>query len=170
MKWIFVLRHAKSSWDDPSIDDHERPLAPRGRRAAALIAAYIRKNEVAPELVLCSTAQRARQTLESIRHALGKGASVRFESALYLVSAGELIDRVKRINDAISSVMLIGHNPGLADFLLELAAWGGPATNSYEVPDRRPCDVFVRGRLVRAWARWRSTRRLRRAQGSQVNA
>ena len=65
-KQLFVLRHAKSSWDDPGLDDHERPLAPRGRRAAQLISAYLRASKIEPALVLCSSARRARETLESV--------------------------------------------------------------------------------------------------------
>jgi phosphohistidine phosphatase len=60
MKRLFLLRHAKSSWDDSELDDHDRPLAPRGRRAVALIAEHLRRERIAPVLVLCSSARRTR--------------------------------------------------------------------------------------------------------------
>src|SRR5271166_6291051 len=66
MKTLHLLRHAKSSWKDPNLDDHDRPLNKRGRQTAKLIAAYFRRAKIAPDLVICSTAVRARQTLDPI--------------------------------------------------------------------------------------------------------
>src|SRR5512135_47045 len=65
-KRLFVLRHAKSSWDDPGLDDHERPLAPRGRRAVKSLGEYLRKHQIQPSQVLCSPARRTRETLEGV--------------------------------------------------------------------------------------------------------
>ncbi|MBV9802302.1 MAG: histidine phosphatase family protein, partial [Solirubrobacterales bacterium] len=65
-KRLFVLRHAKSSWDNPGLDDHERPLAARGRRALDVIAAHLAATGTEPELVLCSSARRTRETLDGI--------------------------------------------------------------------------------------------------------
>jgi phosphohistidine phosphatase len=72
MKQLFLLRHAKSSWDDSELVDHDRPLAPRGRRAVKLIAEHLRREGVTPDLVLCSSALRTRETLEGIAPALGE--------------------------------------------------------------------------------------------------
>jgi phosphohistidine phosphatase len=119
-----VLRHAKSSWDDPSLDDHDRPLTPRGCKAAARIAGYIEQSAIRPQLVLCSTAARARQTLEGISEALGDRVSVEFERVLYHADAKELVERLAKIDDVVSSVMLIGHNPALSDLVLTLASTG----------------------------------------------
>jgi len=120
MKRIYLLRHAKSSWDDTSLPDHDRPLAGRGRRAAKAIARHMRDSDIEPELVLCSTARRARETLDRIEAALG-GAAIEIESDLYAASATTLLQRLRSVPDTVDSVLLIGHNPGLQDLALELA-------------------------------------------------
>ncbi len=123
MKLLHLLRHAKSSWDDPNLRDAERPLAPRGRKATKRMAAHLRRQKIRPELVLCSTALRARETLEGIRPALA-GVPARFEEGLYGAGAQELLDRLHALDDAVGSVMMIGHNPGLQDLALLLAGEG----------------------------------------------
>ena len=107
---LYLLRHAKSSWDDAALDDHDRPLAGRGRRAAAAIARHMDEQGIAPELVLCSTALRARETCER----LGL-TEVRYERGLYAASAEELLERVRAIDENVGTAMLIGHNPGMED-------------------------------------------------------
>jgi phosphohistidine phosphatase len=125
MKRLYLLRHAKSSWDDPALADHDRSLAPRGRRAAKVMAEYLRRKGVAPELVLCSTSRCTRQTLRRIAPGLGKNAEVKIEPELYAASAADLLKVVREVPDEIESVMLIGHNPGIQDLALTLAR-GGP--------------------------------------------
>jgi phosphohistidine phosphatase len=124
MKQLFLLRHAKSSWDDPELDDHDRPLAPRGRRATELIAKYLRREGIVPDLVLCSSALRTRQTLERIAPAWGDDVRVEVEAELYAASAGELLERLRAVADDVESVMLIGHNPGIEELALSLAGSG----------------------------------------------
>ena len=119
-KRLYLLRHAKSSWKDAGVADHERPLAGRGTRAATALARYLTEHGIAPELVLCSTARRARETWERIEPALSASA-VRYEPELYAASAHTLLERVHRVPDEISSLMLIGHNPALEQLALELA-------------------------------------------------
>jgi phosphohistidine phosphatase len=123
MKRLYLLRHAKSSWDDPLLADRDRPLAKRGRRAGAAIAGHMEEQGIEPELVLCSTARRARETLELVAPALG-GAAVAFEDELYAASAGGLLDRLRRVPDDVTSVLLIAHNPGMQQLLLRLARPG----------------------------------------------
>jgi len=120
---LYVLRHAKSSWDDPALSDHERPLAPRGRRAAKRIAKHVRRSEIEPEVVLCSTATRARETLDLLRPAL-RSPTVLLEDELYAASAQALLARLRRVPDDVGSVLLIGHNPGLQELVLALAPQG----------------------------------------------
>jgi phosphohistidine phosphatase len=124
MKRLFLLRHAKSSWDDPELDDHDRPLAPRGRRAAKRMAEYLREEGVAPEVVLCSSARRAQETLERISPALDDGARVLIEPELYGASASELLERLRRLPEGTGSAMLVGHNPAVQDLALSLAGSG----------------------------------------------
>ena len=124
MKRLYLLRHAKSSWDDPTLADHDRPLAPRGRRAAKLIAKHLGRKRISPELVLCSPSRRTRQTLKRLSPGLGKNADVRIEPELYAASAPLLLEVLHEVPDEIGSVMLIGHNPGMQDLALSLAGTG----------------------------------------------
>jgi phosphohistidine phosphatase len=123
MRTLYLLRHAKSSWSEPSLPDRERPLAPRGRRAAKRIAAHLARLEIEPALVLCSSATRARETLELVRPAFVE-APVQIEEELYAASADRLLERLRAVSDTVASVMLIGHNPGLHDLALTLASTG----------------------------------------------
>ncbi|MGH2576920.1 MAG: SixA phosphatase family protein [Actinomycetota bacterium] len=118
---LFLLRHAKSSWDEPSIDDHDRPLSPRGRRAAAKIADYSTKKGIRPHLILCSSAMRARQTLERIAPSLGRDAEIHIERSLYGAMEDRLLERLHALPPEVDSVMMIGHNPGVQDLALLLA-------------------------------------------------
>jgi phosphohistidine phosphatase len=121
---LFLLRHAKSSWNDPAIDDHDRPLAPRGRRAAARIADYATKRAIRPDLILCSSAKRARQTLERIAPSLGRDAEIHIERSLYRATEDRLLERLHVLPETVDSVMMIGHNPEVQDLALMLSREG----------------------------------------------
>jgi phosphohistidine phosphatase len=125
VKQLFLLRHAKSSRKDSSLPDHDRPLAGRGRRATKAMAAYLREHQIEPALILCSSATRARQTLDGVAPGLRGSPEVRIESELYELSATGLLARLQRIPDAVPSTMLIGHNPAMERLGLDLAG-GGP--------------------------------------------
>jgi phosphohistidine phosphatase len=129
VKRLWLLRHAKSSWDDPSLPDTDRPLAPRGRRAVELLAAHLAVSEVRPSVVLCSSSLRTRETLAAILSALGDALEIRIERALYGAGAAELLRRLRQVSNRTTSVMLIGHNPGIQDLALGLAS-SGPALAS----------------------------------------
>jgi phosphohistidine phosphatase len=116
MKLLTLLRHAKSSWDDTRLDDHDRPLAERGHRDAPSMGERLARRRLNPDLLLTSTAERARQTAEYVSSALGLPASrTRIERRLYLASPGELLLLLAEIDDGIESLLLIGHNPGLTE-------------------------------------------------------
>ncbi len=121
MRTLYLLRHAKSSWDDPGIPDRERVLAPRGRKASKRIASHLDREGIRPELVLCSPARRTRETLDRIGDALGTPKVV-FDEQLYGADNDELLSRLREVPDRFGSVMLVGHNPGIADLLALLAA------------------------------------------------
>lgn len=112
MRKLFLLRHAKSSWDDPAMDDVERPLSKRGRQAARLMAGHIARSCFHPALVLVSTSLRTRETWNIIEPRL-EGTSAAIEEGLYLAGKGDLLHRLRAVDDHIGSVMMIGHNPGL---------------------------------------------------------
>jgi phosphohistidine phosphatase len=123
-KRLFVLRHAKSSWDDPDLDDHDRPLAPRGRRAAQVVAAYVRATEVEPELVLCSSARRTRETLEMVN----PGGEWVIDAELYGADADAVLARIRRLPKETGSAMVIGHNPAMQELVIDLAETGDPTS------------------------------------------
>jgi phosphohistidine phosphatase len=123
VKRLFLLRHAKSSWDDPGLDDHDRPLAPRGRRASGLIAEHLRRARIGPVLVLCSSARRTRETLERVMPALDP-VKVRIERELYGASSEDLLQRLREVPDEVESVMMVGHQPAIQELALHLAGEG----------------------------------------------
>ena len=123
-KHLTVLRHAKSSWANPDIEDHDRPLNARGRRAATLVGQHLRASGQRPELVLCSSAARACETLDLLD--IATGTVVLIEDQLYGAAANDLIARLRQIPDDVESVLLIGHNPGVED-LTDLLLGGGLA-------------------------------------------
>ena len=120
-KHLYVLRHAKSSWEDPGLEDHERPLAPRGRRAAELIGAHLRVQRIQPELVLCSSSRRTRETLQGV----APGGQAIIEPELYGATAVELVERLHLVSEPTGAVMVIGHNPAMQTLVLKLAGGQG---------------------------------------------
>jgi phosphohistidine phosphatase len=127
MLTLYLLRHAKSSWEDASIGDFDRPLAPRGKLAAPRMGAYMAEHAIAPTLILCSPAVRARQTLALILPKLPGDPTVEFEDGLYLASPATLLARLRKIRSAISSVMIVGHDPGMHGLAVELCGRGEAA-------------------------------------------
>lgn len=122
MRRLFLLRHAKSSWQTDGQEDFDRPLSERGRSTAPAIGAFMRQNDIAPDLVLCSTACRTRETLALVLPFLRGEATIRLEDRLYLASAAKLSAGLKRLDNASRQVMIIAHNPGLQDLALALSA------------------------------------------------
>ncbi|MGH9025702.1 MAG: SixA phosphatase family protein [Acidimicrobiia bacterium] len=123
MKHLYLLRHAKSDWSEP-LPDPERPLTARGHRSGALIASYLRAESISPALVLCSSALRTRETLAHLLPVLGEGTTISVERDLYGAGASDLRTRLRDIDDAVPSVMLISHNPGTEELALELVGSG----------------------------------------------
>ncbi len=120
MKTLHLLRHAKSSWNEPALDDHERPLSRRGERSAAALAAAWPGMKAKPELVLCSSAVRARATCAALSDVLPAQVPIELDASLYLASATALVARMRRVPETVNELLLIGHNPGLEDLALLL--------------------------------------------------
>ena|SRR5947209_4765355 len=120
-KQLFVLRHAKSSWDDSGLEDHERPLGPRGRRAVQLLGEQLRKNDIHPTQVLCSSSRRTRETLDGVDP---DGERI-IEHELYDASCDQVVERLKRVPGETASVMVIGHNPAMQMLVLRLTGANG---------------------------------------------
>ena len=151
MKRVFVLRHAKSDWGDAGLADHDRPLAPRGHRSGELLTRHFHAAHVAPDLVLCSTAVRARETLALVQPALPASTTVSFERRLYGAGPADLIERMQELTDDVGVVMLVGHNPGLEELVLELTG-AGDAALVERVETKFPTAAFATIDLaVDAW-------------------
>jgi phosphohistidine phosphatase len=118
---LHLLRHAKSSWDDDALADHDRPLAPRGIRTCKRLRRHLAAEGARPSLVICSTATRARQTLDLVLPAL-EAPAVAIESGVYLASVDTLLHLVTGLPDEAREVMVIGHNPGLHELSLMLTS------------------------------------------------
>jgi phosphohistidine phosphatase len=125
MKSLFIMRHAKSDWP-AGTDDADRPLAPRGRRTTPLVARQMRADGLVPDLILCSTARRTRDTHALLTAPLGD-MPVRFLPELYLASPALLLRQVRQSEESAGSILLIGHNPGLHSLAMSLAGDGDGA-------------------------------------------
>jgi len=117
MKTLFILRHAKSSWDNADLSDYERPLNERGLKAAPLMGDVMKKNRFEPEVFLSSPAKRAEQTAALIKQSAGFGCTIRFDERIYEASPARLLEVISEQNEKIESVLLVGHNPGLEGLL-----------------------------------------------------
>ena len=124
MRTLGLMWHATSGWDEPELDDLDRPLAPRGRDAAPLIARYIRKSGWQPDLVLCSPAARVRETWELMTPVLGRTVDCKTLRTIYPGAPGRLLETLRRAADEVETLMLIGHNPGLGRLAAGLCATG----------------------------------------------
>ena len=142
MKTLLLLRHAKSSRDDPALDDFERPLTSRGQDAALRMGRYLRDKVGKPDLVLCSAAVRTRQTLDRIIEAFGSGIEMRALKGLYLAEPNRLLAAVRRAPDDVRRLLLVGHNPGLGTLATQLCARGDAALL------RRMAEKFPTGALA----------------------
>jgi phosphohistidine phosphatase len=121
MRTLVLLRHLKSAWDDPGLPDHDRPLAPRGHRAGERIRRHIEDSGISPDLVLCSSAVRAVQTWEAVRGGLPEDLELEIEGGLYAASSESLLSRLNDLPDAVTTAMLVAHNPGIGDLAAGLA-------------------------------------------------
>jgi phosphohistidine phosphatase len=157
VKEILVLRHAKSSWSDSGLSDHERPLKKRGLRDAPRIGELLAEQDLVPDVILCSTAVRARQTAERVRASCGREVPLHFTKELYLAGPGRYLDLLAELPDATRRAMVVGHNPGLEELVTVLTeeeqtlptaalAWIQLAVETWSelAPD-------TRGQLVRLW-------------------
>jgi phosphohistidine phosphatase len=123
MKTLYLLRHAKSSWDDIDVPDFQRPLADRGREAAPRMAEYMKSEGLMPDAVLCSGAKRAVETWELMAPVMGE-PRVHVDDNLYMAAPDAIIAWLKRLQPEIGSVLLIGHNPGFEEVAARLAPDG----------------------------------------------
>lgn len=121
MKKVILLRHAKSSWNDPTLDDHDRPLNSRGRVAAPVIGAWLEYRRHRPDTILCSSSVRTRETVAAIRAQTRHLPEPLIERALYHASPCDMRDRLAELSSRAETVMIVGHQPGLSALARKLA-------------------------------------------------
>jgi phosphohistidine phosphatase len=148
---LLLVRHAKSAWGDPSLTDHDRPLAPRGEKAVRRLRQCLARSEYRPDVVLCSSSRRTVDTLEGIRAALPKRARIDVVDELYLADADTLVTLLRAFDAQVGCAMLIGHNPGLED-LASLLAGSGDAGLRTQLAAKFPAGALVALSFDGTWA------------------
>ena len=113
MKTLLLLRHAKSSWDDDDLDDHDRPLNKRGKKAAPRMGKLLANEGLVPDLIVTSTAKRAKRTAQLAAEAAGYDGEIVLDRTLYLAPAQRYVQVAAKVDDQIKRLMLVGHNPGI---------------------------------------------------------
>jgi phosphohistidine phosphatase len=150
MKTLILMRHAKSAWDDPRQKDIDRPLNGRGRKAAPRMGAWLAGEGYRPDVVLCSAARRARETLDLVKESLPAGVTVEHLRALYMVAPREMLAEIGKA--PASTLMLVGHNPGLGS-LASLLAGSGDAKALGNLHGKFPtASIAVLGFNVGRWS------------------
>ncbi|MBV8859979.1 MAG: histidine phosphatase family protein [Acidobacteria bacterium] len=124
MKTLYLLRHAKSSWKEPGLQDFDRPLNGRGRESVPLVGRFIRKKKLRVDLMISSPAARARQTAALVKESAGLTAELLFDERIYEADAVTLLEVVTQAAESADSLMLVGHNPGMEELLTLLTGEG----------------------------------------------
>jgi phosphohistidine phosphatase len=157
MKTLLVLRHAKSSWSDPALPDHDRPLNKRGKRDAPRMGQLLKEQGLTPDLIISSTAVRAQNTAAKVAEASGYAGRVDATVRLYHAFPDEYLQILREVADEHRSVMVVGHNPALEDFLevltgqFERMPTSAVARVELEIESWQDLAVPPGGRLVDVW-------------------
>ena len=153
MRQLLLLRHAKSSWDDPKLPDRDRPLNPRGRRAAATMRRAMRELGLSPDLVLVSPARRTMETLEALEP-WDETPLIEPIEPLYLASAAQLLTVLHGVGEVVRSVLLIGHNPGLHELAQQLSGTnhrGSEVEAAHRLAQGFPTGALAEFAVPAAW-------------------
>ena len=157
MKTLLLMRHAKSSWKDDKLPDHDRPLKKRGKKDAKLMAKEIKKNDLVPELILSSSAVRAKETVEVLTEALNYKGKTKFLDDLYMGEPQNFINALKEIDNKYHIVLIVGHNPGLEAYLqivdgdIEAVPTGGLGYLILALDDWEDISLDTMGDLIGFW-------------------
>jgi phosphohistidine phosphatase len=133
MKTLTLLRHAKSGWDDPVARDFDRPLNPKGQRAAAMVGRHMKALGLAFDHVLASPAARVVETLRHVGQGYGGDLAPAWDQRIYLASTATLLDIVHELPAGAERVLLVGHNPGLEELVLSLVPDDGALRDEVEI-------------------------------------
>ena len=157
MKTLLVLRHGKSSWKDSGLADHDRPLNVRGRNDAPRLGRLLRDGGMVPDLIVSSTAIRARVTAKLVAKQAGYRGTVKHSRKLYLADAPEIIRVLGKVGGKASRLLVVGHNPGLEKLVAGLTGCTVMMPTAalvevrLEVDKWSKLDASTRGRLVNLW-------------------
>src|SRR4051812_41934455 len=152
MKQLLLLRHAKSSWDDPDLDDFDRPLAERGLKAARLIGRELAARDWLPDQVLVSPALRTRDTWRLVAAELPVHPRVAFAEALYDAAAADILSQLRKADPSSGCLLVLGHNPGLEELAKRLAGSGSEAKARKRLEKKFPTAALARFVLEDDWA------------------
>ena len=142
MKRLFVLRHAKSSWDDSALEDFNRPLNDRGWKSARRIGRELNHRDLRFDLVIASTAARVRETIDGLRDKFDLNVEIRFEPRMYLADEQTLLSLVRALPAKVHAPLLVGHNPGLERLLVELTHDDGDGLR-HRIANKYPTGAFA---------------------------
>ncbi len=134
---LYLLRHAKSGWEDTSLDDFDRPLAKRGQKEVVEVADLLRAGDYRPDRIVCSTSLRTRETLAGLLPVLSKDIDIRLDHRLYEAEVDALVAVIRECGRSAASLMLIGHNPGFEE-LADLVIGGGERNALKQLRDKIP--------------------------------
>ncbi len=157
MKTLLLMRHAKSSWKDESLADHERPLKKRGKKDAKLIAKVIKKKNLIPDLILSSSAVRTKETVEVLTDALDFDGEIIYSDELYMGEPPDFVNALKDIDNQYETVLIVGHNPGLEAYLqiidgeIEAVPTGGLGYLVLALEDWKDISMETMGDLIGFW-------------------
>lgn len=157
MKTLLILRHAKSSWDHPGLRDHDRPLNPRGRRAAPRMGRFLVERDLVPDRIVSSTAVRARTTAELAAAEFDLEVEIETTRDLYGASPDGYIEVAEAMGGAAERLMLVGHNPGITSLVWQLTGTGeymptaALAAVELDIEDWSELGSARRGRLIGFW-------------------
>ncbi|PZR15745.1 MAG: phosphohistidine phosphatase [Azospirillum brasilense] len=155
MRRLLLLRHAKSSWDDPALSDHARPLNSRGRKAAAAVAQLFHRLQLAPDLVLVSSARRTLQTLEALSPLPGQ-PRVEATDSLYLATPDTMLEAIQLVPEETRCLLMIGHNPGMHELVLKLLgrhALDDPQQDARRIAEGYPTAALAEFTVEGPWNR-----------------
>ena len=157
MKTLLVLRHGKSSWSDPALDDHERPLNKRGRRDGPRMGKLVREYGLMPDVVISSDAARARLTAEAVVQAARYAGEILLDQQLYMASPADILSLLRTVRANAETVMIVGHNPGLEELVALLTGeqqdlpTAALAQIALPIDQWRDLKLSTRGTLLGHW-------------------
>lgn len=157
MKQLLILRHAKSSWSDDSLADHDRPLNKRGKGDAPRMGKLLAQEDLTPDLIITSSAKRAQMTAEAVADSSGYDEEIIATRALYMASPDDYIEALNQLPDSNNLIMVVGHNPGVEYLVQELTgSWERMPTAALayvelSVDRWRDLAIDTAGNLLALW-------------------